>query len=224
MTDTLPMAPQGAAPAAPVADPTAPSMLAQLQMDYAWKWFCFHAEQRTKMFNFMLVALGILATAVVSMLDKGRPVLAAALSLFASALTVAFFALDRRNKRLYDVALNVLIHLEQNVVFGGRSIASYSNPTNQVSTQISGRIQLEDQGDGTWQHVTKGKHRFWMPTVMLMFGLLFLAIAVYSESERRQASPDTIIHLPAAAPAAAPRASTPVPSTSAPALASPASG
>ena len=41
------------------------------RLDYAWKWFNFHAEQRTKMFNYMLVGLGILATAIATMVQKG---------------------------------------------------------------------------------------------------------------------------------------------------------
>jgi hypothetical protein len=36
------------------------SDLVKLQFDYAWKWFSFHADQRVKMFNFMLVVFGIL--------------------------------------------------------------------------------------------------------------------------------------------------------------------
>jgi ABC-type uncharacterized transport system permease subunit len=50
-----------------------PSDLHKMPFDYAWKWFAFHAEQRTKMFNFMLIVLGIFATAIAGTLDKQLP-------------------------------------------------------------------------------------------------------------------------------------------------------
>ncbi len=40
--------------------------LDKLRLDYAWKWFAFHADQRTKMFNYFILAIGIVATAVFS--------------------------------------------------------------------------------------------------------------------------------------------------------------
>jgi hypothetical protein len=40
--------------------------LLKLKFDYAWKWFSFHADQRLKMFNFMLVVVGIFAAVAVN--------------------------------------------------------------------------------------------------------------------------------------------------------------
>jgi hypothetical protein len=39
--------------------PDDPSELQKLQFDFAWKWFAYHADQRVKMFNFMLIVFGI---------------------------------------------------------------------------------------------------------------------------------------------------------------------
>jgi hypothetical protein len=47
-----------------------PTGLQQLQFDYAWKWFSFHADQRIKMFNYMLVVFGVFIAGIVSALDK----------------------------------------------------------------------------------------------------------------------------------------------------------
>lgn len=58
-----------------------PSELQKLRFDYAWKWFNFHAEQRTKMFNFMLIGLGIFASAIVAAIDKKLPLVAMVLSI-----------------------------------------------------------------------------------------------------------------------------------------------
>ena len=43
------------------------------QLDYAWKWFAHHAQQRISMFNFFLVGIGILAAAYSTLLHDDRP-------------------------------------------------------------------------------------------------------------------------------------------------------
>lgn len=147
---------------------TEPSPLVLLQMDHAWKWFSFHADQRTKMFSFMLAALGVLAGGAVTLIDKQIYPLAAWLSICGAVLALAFFFLDRRNKRLYEVALDALIRLEQNHVYGA------------AAQGLASRIQHEDQRHGLWSHATHGKHRFWMPLLIALFGALFLAMGVHS--------------------------------------------
>src|SRR5580704_15273762 len=85
-----------------------PSGVQQLRLDYAWKWFDFHAEQRTKMFNYMLLGLGIFATALVTAIEKRLLPEALALSVAAVAITSAFLLIDRRNRALYLLAQDVL--------------------------------------------------------------------------------------------------------------------
>lgn len=51
----------------PAVDP--PTDLHKLQFEYAWKWFSFHADQRTKVFNFMLILVGILAAGTINALE-----------------------------------------------------------------------------------------------------------------------------------------------------------
>jgi hypothetical protein len=71
--------------------PSDPSELCKLQLDYAWKWFSYHADQRVKMFNFMLIVFGIFATAVVTAMDKGLPSgFSAVLCFVASVLGLTF--------------------------------------------------------------------------------------------------------------------------------------
>ncbi len=71
-----------------------------VRFDYAWKWFAFHADQRTKMFNYMLIVFGIVAAGVVAALDKNFDYVAAVLCVLASFLAGAFCLLDGRNQRL----------------------------------------------------------------------------------------------------------------------------
>src|SRR4029078_11300367 len=68
-----------------------------LRFDYAWKWFAFHAEQRTKMFNFMLVGLGILDTGLAAAIEKPLRLEAAVLAFAATLIAIGFRLLDRRN-------------------------------------------------------------------------------------------------------------------------------
>src|SRR6516164_9689130 len=87
--------------------------LHKLQFDYAWKWFSYHADQRVKMFNFMLVALGIFAAGVVNAFDKTPNIVTAILCFFAAGLAVVFTFLDRRNRDLVWLGEDVLTHLER---------------------------------------------------------------------------------------------------------------
>jgi hypothetical protein len=44
-----------------------------VQLDYAWKWFSYHADQRMKLFNFMLVVFGVLSTAIIAAISNHAP-------------------------------------------------------------------------------------------------------------------------------------------------------
>jgi hypothetical protein len=92
--------------------------LHKLQFDYAWKWFAYHADQRVKMFNFMLIVFGVFATAIVTALgSKDLPSgVAAVLCFVAAALGLTFSLLDRRNRDLVWIGEEVLTHLEKNFI------------------------------------------------------------------------------------------------------------
>jgi hypothetical protein len=94
------------------------SGLHKLQFDYAWKWFNYHADQRVKMFNFMLVVLGIFAAGIVNAFDKAPNTVTAFLCFFAAGLAVVFTFLDRRNRDLVWLGEDVLTHLERKAIFG----------------------------------------------------------------------------------------------------------
>jgi hypothetical protein len=81
-----------------------PSELDKLRFDYAWKWFSFHAEQRTKMFNFMLVGLGALATVVVTAINDHLVLVARFACGLGFVIALVFWRLDGRNRTLYDYA------------------------------------------------------------------------------------------------------------------------
>jgi len=97
--------------------PITPTGLELMRFDYAWKWFNFHAEQRTKMFNYMLIGMGIFATALVTAIDKRLSLVATVLSSAAAVVALVFCLIDRRNRELYIAAMDVLIDMEKTVLF-----------------------------------------------------------------------------------------------------------
>jgi hypothetical protein len=97
-----------------------PSDLQKLQFDYAWKWFAYHADQRIRMFNFMLVALGFLSAAVVGAIgNKMASGATATLCFVAGTISLIFLALDTRNRELVRLGEEVLTYLEKTVLFPG---------------------------------------------------------------------------------------------------------
>ena len=185
--------------ACPAPEPTSPTPLDQMRFDYAWKWFDFHAEQRTKMFNYMLIGMGIFATAFVTAVDKKLELEAALLSSVAVIVALVFCFIDYRNRQLYLVAMDVLIDVERNLAFAGRKDNTFLDHRNESQRYgISSRVAWDDMSKPERQRLDEGKpiseapgsylesigrhvegmrrgqHRYWMPFVALIFAALFL--------------------------------------------------
>lgn len=161
--------------------PVTPTGLEQMRFDYAWKWFNFHAEQRTKMFNYMLIGMGIFATALVTAIDKKLLLEAAVLSSAAAVVALVFCLIDQRNRQLYIAAMDVLIDAEKTVVFGD---TTFENHRGAVKTfGVSRRIAVDDGPEAKEladyvRGMAKGQHRYWMPFIALGFMALFAVAAL----------------------------------------------
>ena len=142
--------------------------LENVQLDYAWKWFVYHAEQRVKLFNFMLVVFGALTAALLSAINYGVPYeLDLILCIISVILALAFIFLDRRNGYLVWLGENVLKNVETNFLF--------------VGTQ-DGILRNKDKSDSSctiWSMIWNGKHRFWMPATAFCFGIVFFVFGLY---------------------------------------------
>lgn len=69
--------------------------------NYAWEYFKFHADQRMKTFNFFLIAEGLFAGAIATLIKtNGAPTIVKALSVVFCLLSIIFWKIDQRNKRL----------------------------------------------------------------------------------------------------------------------------
>lgn len=159
--------------------PGVPSELSKLQFDYAWKWFAFHADQRTKMFNFMILVAGVLATAVATAYDKSRPEIAAVLSFVGAVAMLMFERLDHRNRNLIWLGEEVLTHLEREVIFG-ENLKIIDREEKKIPFGVLYRQKREDVESPETTKVARdfreGRHRFWNPAFAYLLSLLFLLL------------------------------------------------
>ena len=95
--------------------------LLQLQIDYAWRWFALHAQQRVTMFNYFLVASGILANAYGLLLQAKFWEAAIAAAIIGFLVGVASLGLDARNHQLVKLGEEVLAEIEREHLFQAES-------------------------------------------------------------------------------------------------------
>ena len=74
--------------------------LLRLKLDYAWRWFALHAKQRVTMFNYFLVASGILANAYGLLLREELWGVAIGVAGIGSIVGLVSLGLDVRNRQL----------------------------------------------------------------------------------------------------------------------------
>jgi hypothetical protein len=175
--------------------------LQKLQFDYAWKWFSYHADQRVKMFNFMLIALGIFATAIVnSVAYKMASGFTAALCFVASVLALAFWFLDTRNRDLVELGEELLTDLDRNVIFGeGIAIKDRGGEDIQIGILLRQSVEDYARSRDTWpiwgKRVQKkdwlawvkrllsdachGRHRVWLRFVAILMCALFFGAGIW---------------------------------------------
>ncbi|HEY1429220.1 MAG TPA: hypothetical protein VGF18_06575, partial [Candidatus Tumulicola sp.] len=116
-------------------------------LDYAWRWFSFHAKQRVDMFNYFLIGTGILAAAFAQAFDKSA-IAGAVIAAVGVLLTFAFLMIDKRNRGLYQLGLDVLKNIERDSVPQAYRIASQDTPEAT-----------------TFGALRQGTHRIYMPIV-----------------------------------------------------------
>jgi hypothetical protein len=175
--------------------PEKPSELHKLQFDYAWKWFSFHADQRVKMFNYMLIVFGIFAAGIANALDKHIPSTVIAIFCFIAALLAFVFALlDRRNQDLVWLGEDVLMHLERQGIFG-TDLKIDGRYGKEVDFAILWRQALEERRASDrirnalrnkmcaeviilLRDMKLGKHRTWLRIVGWTIAVLFLCAGI----------------------------------------------
>lgn len=166
--------------------------LVQLQLDYAWKWFEFHATQRTTMSNYFLIIVGLLATAYIALLEKGLWYLAAPLGVLGLVTAIAFICLDCRNRELLGFGEDILRHLEKDFLFTEASGSSKEKRLAKLSEACPTKIETQTNADGARRFILVRdaalesarsgmrarifKHRYWIRGIEAYAGAFFLIL------------------------------------------------
>src|SRR5882757_7200539 len=102
--------------AAPPEDARATMEYEKMRLELSWRYFDFHARQRTQLFHFFVILTPALLGGCVYLLREQSNVgllpgtIASAIG---ALLTLIFLGLDRRNRQLIRVAEHVLILMEE---------------------------------------------------------------------------------------------------------------
>lgn len=164
-----------------------PAELTKLQFDYAWKWFSFHADQRVKMFNYMLLATGIFAASVGTVYKDHHTVVAIFLCSVGVILALIFSRLDRRNRDLVWLGEAVLIELEREAVFGreAKIFDLRLKLTQGIEKEVSYGIlwrQLKEDAEhkpSVWSRAWQGRHRLLNPAIAYLIAVLFAILGIW---------------------------------------------
>ncbi len=151
-----------------------PKMLHE-RLDYAWKWFDYHAKQRVSMFNFFLIASGLFATAYVNALKEGENVLGAVLSFLGAIIAAAFVVLDLRNATLVYLGEDVLRRLEREDLFAG-----FSGLTEELKEAPYEGIIYRDAIEGRTCCKCWTRHKYWLRLVEALVAIGFALGGVYA--------------------------------------------
>ena len=91
--------------------------LLEIKFEYAWRWFSLHARQRVTMFNYFLVASGVLANAYGLLLSEKLFFQACAAATIGFIACLVSIGLDIRNHQLVKFGEDVLVLIERNCLF-----------------------------------------------------------------------------------------------------------
>lgn len=147
------------------------SEIEKMRFDYAWRWFDFHAKQRTTMFNFFLIVTGIVANGIFALLKDPVQQGPATIASFSGALiTIGFIFLEFRNRALVKYAEDVLFHIEKSQIF------SWDVKTSETNAPLA--LIYRERAGG----MLKGfcRHKFWIPIIQGLVGIGFLILGVHS--------------------------------------------
>ncbi len=149
--------------------------LTTLRLDYAWKWFEFHASQRITMFSFFLIVGGILANAYVAAATNGPWFSACAVGIVGTLASVSFIFLDCRNRQLVKLAEDVLVDIESTALFA-ESIAEQKHGNGQTAGILK-RDEVEAEA-ASWPRREFFRHKLWIRLMEFAVGIAFAAASV----------------------------------------------
>ncbi|MBM3951850.1 MAG: hypothetical protein FJ311_10385 [Rhodospirillales bacterium] len=162
--------------------------LAERQFKLAWEHFKFHAEQRTKMFNFFLLAVALLLNAFSSILDpKSAPYNNYAFIVLSIGgfLSTMFFALDIRNTQLIKHSEDLLRKIENNLYPASEWKESIDGKTVRLGLlsreEVLGtyiKNNIKENLFWIWINVDNIKHKLSIRLIVIVSMLAFWVTAI----------------------------------------------
>jgi hypothetical protein len=185
--------------------------LFERRLDYGLKFFDHHAKQRMSMFNFFLLFVGFIFAGYGALAKDGDFEFAATLAVLGAVLTVFFIKLERRNEELVDISEDLLLSLENDVLFKGydknvpwphrrgkwrneggnvvfREAFLFPSKMNEwQQTRPSGIFRRQHQEQKEWGR-SRSEHGYWLPRFQLAIMVAFVVLAVFSGLKWRYSS------------------------------------
>ncbi|NML96637.1 hypothetical protein HHL24_01480 [Paraburkholderia sp. RP-4-7] len=124
------------------------------------------------MFNFMIIGLGALATALATTLQHENLLPTRVICGLGIAIALIFLCMDLRSRSLYDFAGDILLDLEENSIFADRQDFDPRHRNEPVPFGIYKRAILK----------AALKLRYLMPTVAILFAGFFLVMLIFAGS------------------------------------------
>jgi len=147
------------------------------RFEYAWRYFDFHAKQRTTMFNFFILFSGLLINACFLLIQQGHYFLLLSSSILGIVVTLIFVFLERRNEELVHLAEDILRAVETDLLFISftRTIKWPKQRTwcgTMVENDPEKPLGILIRQDDDDKHNTRSKyqHGMWLPRVQLANG------------------------------------------------------
>jgi hypothetical protein len=160
--------------------------LYEARFEYAWKYFDFHATQRTTMFNFFVLFSGFVIDACIRLFQSQNWLTLLSVSALGTVVTLFFVFLDRRNEELVHVAEDILRALEKDVLFKGFIRTSkFKQRTwrgKMVEKEETRRLGIfvREEDDEKAKRKSKYLHGTWLPRIQYTIGAVFFFLALVS--------------------------------------------
>jgi hypothetical protein len=159
-----------------------------LRFEYSWRWFAFHAAQRTSMFNYFVAIMVGLSVSYAYLIAREREPFwfeAACVAGVGALVSLAFIFLDSRNRDLVHRAERILKTLERREIF----------PEEQKLPDFHGLL-LRDTGMDTlsWSEGPCGglvRHNFLIKFIQVIILIVFIAAAMSAVRFSLQVQPDS---------------------------------
>lgn len=145
-----------------------------IQIDYAWKWFSYHAQQRLTAFHYFLLVIALLTTGYVTALGSGFIIVERVLCAVGVLISLSFLFLDVRNEELVNDGRAALRKLERAI-----DITIHRADYKRQEIRFS-PFRKQPGWAGLPEVRTWHKHGFWLRVIEGLAAGIFVAALAFS--------------------------------------------